>query len=126
MLHRSNARFILRRARNAVPGRRRHDVTRLNDRETGISAHRAVDKPNRSKPTTKPCDREPGCRRAAPSLIRDDDENGLVARTRLPRVFGGGLIAGKTYDYAIELIPGEYRYSCPLNPTPDYRLVVAE
>ena len=39
---------------------------------------------------------------------------------------GGGLVAGATQDYAIELTPGEYVYSCPLNPTPDYRLVVTE
>jgi hypothetical protein len=31
---------------------------------------------------------------------------------------------GKTRDYAIELKPGEYVYSCPLNTTPDYRLMV--
>lgn len=39
-------------------------------------------------------------------------------------VSGGGLALGKTQDYEIELEPGEYLYSCPLNPTPDYRLVV--
>lgn len=52
--------------------------------------------------------------------------DGLVGRARLPSVSGGGLVAGATQDYAIELTPGEYVYSCPLNPTPDYRLVVAE
>jgi hypothetical protein len=52
--------------------------------------------------------------------------DGLVARARLPSVSGGGLTDGKTQDYAIELEPGEYVYSCPLNPTPDYKLVVAE
>ena len=40
-------------------------------------------------------------------------------------VSGGGLVTGKTQDYAVELEPGEYLYSCPLNPTPDYRLVVS-
>ncbi len=49
---------------------------------------------------------------------------GLVARATLPSVSGGGLTTGKTQDYAIELTPGEYVYSCPLNPTPDYKLVV--
>ena len=39
-------------------------------------------------------------------------------------VSGGGLGTGQTKDYAVELEPGEYLYSCPLNPTPDYRLVV--
>jgi hypothetical protein len=39
-------------------------------------------------------------------------------------VSGGGLVLGKTQDYEVTLKPGEYVYSCPLNPTPDYRLVV--
>lgn len=45
-------------------------------------------------------------------------------RLTLPSVSGGGLVQGKTQDYAITLKPGAYVYSCPLNPTPDYRLVV--
>ena len=52
--------------------------------------------------------------------------DGLVARARLPSVSGGGLTTGKTQDYAIELESGEYVYSCPLNPTPDYKVVVAD
>lgn len=48
----------------------------------------------------------------------------LIDRVRLPSVSGGGLLTGKTQDYAIELKPGEYVYSCPLNPTPNYRLIV--
>jgi hypothetical protein len=40
-------------------------------------------------------------------------------------VSGGGLTKGGTRDYTVELKPGEYVYSCPLNTTPDYRLVVA-
>ncbi len=39
-------------------------------------------------------------------------------------VSGGGLSPGKTRDYAVTLEPGEYVFSCPLNTTPDYRLVV--
>ncbi len=39
-------------------------------------------------------------------------------------VSGGGLTEGKTRDYEVELKPGEYVYSCPLNTTPDYTLVV--
>ncbi len=42
----------------------------------------------------------------------------------LPKVSGGGLRAGVTRDYEIDLVEGEYVFSCPLNPTPDYRLVV--
>ncbi len=48
----------------------------------------------------------------------------LIERARLPSVSGGGLATGKTQDYEIELKPGNYVYSCPLNPTPDYKLVV--
>ena len=48
----------------------------------------------------------------------------LADRARLPSVSGGGLTTGRTQDYAIELKPGNYVYSCPLNPTPDYKLVV--
>ena len=50
--------------------------------------------------------------------------DGLINRAKLPSVSGGGLTIGKSRDYAIDLEPGEYVYSCPLNPTPDYRLVV--
>ena len=39
-------------------------------------------------------------------------------------VSGGGLTLGATKDYEVELKAGEYVYSCPLNPTPDYKLVV--
>ncbi len=52
-----------------------------------------------------------------------DWKNPLHKVTRVS-VSGGGLSTGKTRDYEVELKPGEYVYSCPLNPTPDYRLVV--
>lgn len=47
-----------------------------------------------------------------------------VSRLLLPQVSGGGIMAGQSRDYRISLKPGEYRYSCPLNPTPDYVLIV--
>lgn len=50
--------------------------------------------------------------------------DGLVNRATLPSVSGGGLSTGATKDYVIDLKPGEYVYSCPLNPTPDYKIVV--
>ncbi len=50
--------------------------------------------------------------------------SGLVNRATLPSVSGGGLTEGTTEDYEIELTAGEYVFSCPLNPTPDYKLVV--
>jgi hypothetical protein len=49
----------------------------------------------------------------------------LAQRALLSSVSGGGLLQGKVQDYAIELKSGEYVYSCPLNPTPDYKLVVS-
>jgi hypothetical protein len=52
--------------------------------------------------------------------------DGLIARATLPSVSGGGLATGTTQDYRITLEPGAYVYSCPLNPTPDYPLVVRE
>lgn len=47
-----------------------------------------------------------------------------AGRVTLPSVSGGGLMPGKTQDYEIELKRGDYLYSCPLNTTPDYKLVV--
>ncbi len=47
-------------------------------------------------------------------------------RARKISVSGGGLDLGKTKDYRVDLKPGEYLYSCPLNPTPNYKLVVAQ
>lgn len=50
--------------------------------------------------------------------------DGVVGRVSLPSVSGGGLATGLTKDYTITLKAGEYVYSCPLNPTPDYKIVV--
>ncbi|MFC1747468.1 hypothetical protein ACFL2V_01535 [Pseudomonadota bacterium] len=47
-----------------------------------------------------------------------------VQRAFLPSVSGGGLATGTSKDYAIELKPGKYYFSCPLNPTLDYELLV--
>jgi hypothetical protein len=47
-----------------------------------------------------------------------------LGRLTLPKVSGGGLDIGRTIDYSVDLVPGEYLYSCPLNPTPDYPLIV--
>lgn len=45
-------------------------------------------------------------------------------RVLLPSVSGGGIEQGETKRYTVTLTPGKYVYSCPLNPTPDYALVV--
>jgi hypothetical protein len=49
-----------------------------------------------------------------------------LERLTLPSVSGGGITTGGYKDYRITLKEGEYLYSCPLNPTPDYRLVVKQ
>jgi hypothetical protein len=46
------------------------------------------------------------------------------SRVTLPSVSGGGINTGTTIDYTITLKPGKYVYSCPLNPTPDYPILV--
>ena len=50
--------------------------------------------------------------------------NPLHKLTKLS-ISGGGLSLGTTQDYKVSLEPGEYLYSCPLNPTPNYRLIVS-
>ncbi len=58
--------------------------------------------------------------------LRESDydwKNPLHKLTKIS-VSGGGITTGTTQDYEVELSEGEYLYSCPLNPTPDYRLVV--
>jgi hypothetical protein len=58
--------------------------------------------------------------------LREPDYNpgNPLHRVTKTSVSGGGLTTGETRDYEVDLAPGEYVYSCPLNPTPDYRLVV--
>ncbi|MFQ5773521.1 MAG: hypothetical protein ACE5GS_03290 [Kiloniellaceae bacterium] len=58
--------------------------------------------------------------------LRERDYNWKNPLHKLTKisVSGGGLKPGTTKDYEVELKPGEYLYSCPLNTTPDYRLVV--
>lgn len=53
--------------------------------------------------------------------IRGD---GAINRLKLPSTSGGGLVDGASKDYEIDLVPGEYVYSCPLNPTVNHKLVV--
>ena len=47
-----------------------------------------------------------------------------LSRLSLPKVSGGGLSEGVSNDYAINLKPGTYYFSCPLNTTPDYTIQV--
>ena len=49
-----------------------------------------------------------------------------LKRIFLPSVSGGGIKTGATKDYEIDLKPGTYIYSCPLNPTPNYPVIVEE
>ncbi len=56
----------------------------------------------------------------------DYDWRNPVHQATKTAVSGGGLVQGKTQDYAVTLEPGEYIYSCPLNPTPNYKIVVSQ
>lgn len=58
--------------------------------------------------------------------LREEDYNYLNPVHRLNKisVSGGGLSTGVTGKYEVSLKPGIYLYSCPLNSTPDYKLVV--
>ncbi len=60
--------------------------------------------------------------------LREKDYNWKNPLHKLNKisVSGGGLHTGKTQDYKVTLKPGEYLFSCPLNTTPDYSLVVTE
>ena len=60
--------------------------------------------------------------------LREHDYNWKNPLHKLTKtsVSGGGLMMGQTRSYEVELAPGEYLYSCPLNTTPDYLLVVRE
>lgn len=49
-----------------------------------------------------------------------------LVRALRPKVVGGGIEAGESQDYEVELVAGTYLYSCPLNPTPNYPLTVKE
>lgn len=57
---------------------------------------------------------------------KDYDWRNPLHKLTKTSVSGGGLTTGKSHDYKVTLKPGEYLYSCPLNTTPDYRLVVSE
>ena len=58
--------------------------------------------------------------------IREHDYNFRNPLHKLSKtsVSGGGLKIGTTKDYEVTLEAGEYIYSCPLNPTPNYKIVV--
>jgi hypothetical protein len=47
-----------------------------------------------------------------------------IKKVSLPKISGGGLTQGTTKDYEVNLTPGNYVFSCPLNPTPDYPIAV--
>lgn len=60
--------------------------------------------------------------------LRDKDYDWRNPLHKLSKtsVSGGGLHTGKSGDYKVTLKPGEYLFSCPLNTTPDYRVIVPE
>ncbi len=54
------------------------------------------------------------------------DKDGDVMKTALPNSFTTAYIKKGEAEYTgvVDLGAGEYVYSCPLNPTPHYRIVV--
>jgi len=60
--------------------------------------------------------------------LRDHDYRlgNVLDKLTKTSISGGGITMGKAQDYEVSLKPGEYLYSCPLNPTPNYRLIVSE
>ncbi len=55
----------------------------------------------------------------------DYDLGNPVHKLTKTSVSGGGLTQGTTLDYEVTLEAGtQYVYSCPLNPTPNYSIVV--
>lgn len=54
------------------------------------------------------------------------DAEGDVMKTAVPNSFGQAMIAEgeSTTSGIVELTAGDYVYSCPLNPTPKYKLTV--
>jgi len=57
---------------------------------------------------------------------KDYDWRNPLHKLSKTSVSGGGLSPGTTKDYVVTLKPGEFLYSCPLNPTPNYKIVVTE
>ena len=54
----------------------------------------------------------------------DYDWRNPLHKVKKISVSGGGLFEGRSKDFTVELKPGEYIYSCPLNPTLNYKVVV--
>ena len=42
----------------------------------------------------------------------------------MPRVSGGGIHKGQSKSFTVNLMEGDYVYSCPFNPTINYRIRV--
>ncbi|OUR79589.1 hypothetical protein A9Q83_04105 [Alphaproteobacteria bacterium 46_93_T64] len=60
--------------------------------------------------------------------LREKDYNWANPVHKLTKtsISGGGMHMGKTIEYEVTLKPGEYLFSCPLNTTPDYNLIVSD
>lgn len=56
--------------------------------------------------------------------LRDKDYDSILDKLTKTSVSGNGLMQGEIKEYKVTLAAGEYLYSCPLNPTPDYILIV--
>ena len=59
-------------------------------------------------------------------IQKSSDKDADVMKTAIPNSFTTALIKKGEAQYTgiVELKPGEYVYSCPLNPTPHYKIIV--
>ncbi len=59
-------------------------------------------------------------------IQKEADKDADVSETAIPNSFTSAYVGkGKTeYTGIVELKKGHYVYSCPLNPTPHYKLIV--
>jgi hypothetical protein len=59
-------------------------------------------------------------------IQKAEDEKGDVMKTAVPNSFASEMIKKGEAQYTgiVDLTTGEYVYSCPLNPTPHYKITV--
>lgn len=59
-------------------------------------------------------------------IQKEEDKNGDLMKTAFPTSFTAAQVKKGTAEYTglVELKKGLYVYSCPLNPTPHYKIIV--
>ncbi len=59
-------------------------------------------------------------------IQKKEDKNADVMKTAIPNSFTTAYVKKNAVEYTgiVELKKGSYVYSCPLNPTPHYKIIV--